>query len=56
MTNPVPPEVRQCHDSEHFLFGASAVFSSSNRWGVMHPVNGGHWATDEEVADWVVLT
>ena len=52
------PEVRQCHDNEHFLFGAVAVAGDgtmAGKWGVMHPANGGHWSTDEEVADWLVL-
>lgn len=35
--------------------GASAVAAGANRWGVMHPVHGGHWADDAEVADWPVL-
>lgn len=49
------PEVRQCQDAENFLYGASAVAAGADRWGVMHPTNGGHWATDAEVADWKVL-
>lgn len=54
---PALPEVRQCQDSEHFLYGAAAVQNSdAGKWGVMHPVNGGHWATDDEVADWPVLS
>jgi hypothetical protein len=56
MTSPSPPpEVRQCQNAEHFLYGASAV-QGDDTWGVMHPINGGHWATDEDVADWTVLT
>ena len=26
------------------------------KWGVMHLANGGHWAEDDEVADWTVLS
>jgi hypothetical protein len=26
-----------------------------NAWGVMDPSNGGHWASADEVADWVDL-
>ena len=50
------PEVRQCQDPAHFLYGAVAVDGGENRWGVMHPTNGGHWSADDEVADWPVLT
>jgi len=50
------PEVRQCQDAENFLYGASAVAAGDDRWGVMSPTNGGHWATDAEVAEWTVLS
>jgi len=53
---PELPEVRQCADSEHFLYGASAVAAGENRWGVMHPVNGGHWSDDAGVEGWPVLS
>ena len=57
MTSPAPPpEVRQCQDTDHYLYGAAAVYASENRWGVMHPANGGHWATDADVADWKIMT
>jgi hypothetical protein len=46
------PEVRQCVDETSHMFGAVAVRASENRWGVMHPQHGGHWATDVEVHDW----
>jgi hypothetical protein len=49
------PEVRQCQDPEYHLFGAVAVSAGVNRWGVMHPLNGGHWADDEEVKNWKIL-
>ena len=55
MTTPTPPEVRQCQDDENYLFGASAV-KGDGKWGVMHPVNGGHWATESDVAEWEVLS
>ena len=56
VTPPFPlPEVRQCQDAENFLYGSVAV-KGDGEWGVMHPVNGGHWATDEQVSDWPVLT
>lgn len=32
--------------------GAVAVQAADDRWGVMHPLHGGHWATAEEVVDW----
>lgn len=35
--------------------GAVAVKAGKNRWGVMHPTNGGHWADDAEVKDWTEL-
>ncbi|MDH6199174.1 hypothetical protein M2272_005842 [Mycobacterium frederiksbergense] len=47
-----PPTVKQCTDRESHMFGAVAVQAADDRWGVMHPANGGHWATDNEVADW----
>lgn len=46
------PEVRQCADEKSHLLGAVAVRAGDDRWGVMHPQHGGHWATDQEVADW----
>lgn len=46
------PAVRQCTDESSHEYGAVAVQSGDNRWGVMHPTNGGHWATDDEVKDW----
>ncbi len=46
------PDVKQCANVESHLFGAVAVKAAENRWGVMHPTNGGHWATETEVADW----
>lgn len=49
------PTVKQCTEPESHLFGAVAVKADTNRWGVMHPANGGHWATDAEVADWPEL-
>lgn len=50
-----PPAARQCVDMEDHLFGAVAVAGGENRWGVMHPDNGGHWADDAEVADWAEM-
>lgn len=49
------PQARQCADPKHALFGAVAVRADNDRWGVMHPANGGHWATDEDVDAWPVL-
>jgi hypothetical protein len=52
-------EVRQCQDSLDPMYGASAVQGTgltAGKWGVMHPVNGGHWADDAEVANWEVLS
>lgn len=46
------PEVRRCLNEDDPQYGAVAVKGGDNRWGVMNPVNGGHWATDEEVKDW----
>lgn len=51
-----PTEVRQCQDAESPMHGAVAVRSDSDRWGVMHPVHGGHWAVDADVADWTPMT
>lgn len=55
------PEVRQCRNEDDDQFGAVAVASGNNRWGVMIPLDmatgrgGGHWASDDEVKDWTVL-
>jgi hypothetical protein len=46
------PEVRQCQDTDNWQYGAVAVAAGANRWGVMTPVNGGHWADDDEVESW----
>jgi hypothetical protein len=53
---PPPPEVRQCQDNTHPAYPAVAVNAGTNRWGVMHPANGGYWALDTDVSDWIVLT
>lgn len=51
------PEARQCQDPQDPQFGAVAVKApGENRWGVMNPNNGGHWATDDEVATWKVIS
>jgi hypothetical protein len=52
---PTPPAVRQCQVASSPFFGAVAVAAGTNRWGVMNPANGGHWAQDSEVAAWTVL-
>jgi hypothetical protein len=49
------PQARQNRDPDSPLFGAVAVKAGENRWGIMHPANGGHWGTDDEVEDWKVL-
>lgn len=45
-------QVRQCIDGSSPYLGAVAVKRGANAWGVMHPQHGGHWADDNEVADW----
>lgn len=50
------PEVRQCLTEDDWQIGSVAVKAGDNRWGVMSPVNGGHWTNDDEVKDWPVLT
>lgn len=52
MANPV---VKQCTDTDAPMFGAVAVKGGDDRWGIMHPTNGGHWGTDDEVKDWADL-
>jgi hypothetical protein len=47
--------VRQQSDPDADQFGAVAVAAGPDRWGVMHPANGGHWAVDAEVQDWPVI-
>lgn len=46
------PEIRQNIDPETDGFGAVAVKAGEDRWGIMHPLHGGHWGTDAEVAAW----
>lgn len=48
-----PPEVRQCVDPAHPLFGASALRTTrpENGWGIMTSNNGGHHAEPGEVDD-----
>jgi hypothetical protein len=50
------PEARQCQDPEDAQFGAVTVKAGEDRWGVMNPNNGGHWATDAEVDGWKVIS
>lgn len=52
---PVPPVVKQNVTIGDWLFGAVAVSAGTNRWGVMTPENGGHWATDKDVDGWATL-
>lgn len=54
-TTAAAPEARQCQDNEDAQFGSVAVKAGKDRWGVMNPNNGGHWATDDEVKDWKKL-
>lgn len=49
---PTTPDVRQNQIVDDAQFGAVAVRAGDDRWGVMHPANGGHWATDAEVESW----
>lgn len=50
------PEVRQQEDESSPMFGAVAVATPTpNRWGYMHPVHGGGWCTDADVATWTVF-
>lgn len=51
---PALPEVRQNTSPESDQFGSVAVKAGEDRWGVMNPANGGHWATDAEVESWTV--
>jgi len=51
-TSKTAPEVRQCRDPKDPLFGSVAVRAGDDRWGVMNPVNGGHWASNADVEDW----
>jgi hypothetical protein len=52
----IPPEVRHCQNPDDPMFGAAAVAAGQGRWGIMHPLRGGHWAEDNDVADWVVIS
>lgn len=49
------PEVRQCRDEDDPQYGSVAVAAGDDRWGVMNPNSGGHWASDADVEDWNVL-
>jgi hypothetical protein len=52
------PETRQCTDEKNDLFGSVAVQATNvvgMQWMVATPTNGGHYATDEQVAGWTVL-
>lgn len=49
------PAVKQCTNEEDPQFGAVAVQSAPNRWGVMHPQHGGGWVSDADVQHWTDL-
>lgn len=49
------PEVRQNLTPDADQFGSVAVKAGPDRWGVMNPLHGGHWATDAEVEAWAAL-
>jgi hypothetical protein len=57
MTQPTSnlPVVKQCHIEGHAQFGSSATANGQGRWLIANPVNGGHWATDDDVSDWATL-
>lgn len=64
MTQPEPapepaPKVLQCADTESSLYGAVAVRLpvpiGGNDWGVMTLTNGGHYAIDDQVKEWVPM-
>ena len=58
MTSPNLPIVKQCADPTNDQFGSVAVAATNvagMQWMVATPTNGGHYATDEQVADWPVL-
>lgn len=56
MTDVTYPEARQNQGvGDETQHGSVAVKAGKNRWGVMNPTNGGHWATDDEVKEWKVL-
>jgi hypothetical protein len=59
MTQPTPPEVRQCRDTSDVNFGCVAVATPHPNfaWGVFNPATGGHWeSNDETVKTWKVVT
>lgn len=53
------PAVKQCTDPAHHQYGSVAVRTAfanpKMAWGVMHTQNGGHYASDEDVAGWIDL-
>ena len=50
------PAVKQCTDEENPQFGSVAVQQGPDRWGVMHPEHGGHWANTAEVQNWTEVS
>jgi hypothetical protein len=50
--NNVLPKIKQCNVIGDWQFGCTATAAGPNRWLVANPVNGGHWATDDDVKDW----
>lgn len=49
------PQVKQCNTIGDWQLGATATAAGPNRWLVANPTNGGHWATDDDVKDWIEL-
>lgn len=49
------PQVKQCVTTGDWQYGATATAAGAGRWLVANPTNGGHWATDDDVADWAVF-
>lgn len=49
-------EVRISPDGNAVAIRSDNPADAWNTWGVIHAINGGHWAKTSEVADWSVVT
>lgn len=48
-------EIRVSPDGNAVAIRSDNPIEAWNAWAVMHAINGGHWASSGEVADWLAM-
>lgn len=47
-------EARKSPDGDSVAIRSDNASDAWNAWGVMNAINGGYWAKEEQVSDWIV--